>query len=456
MFTPKPKQAHTDARFIRLLKPVKRKNDTILYCLDFSKDLHEYLFSNHFYVKYGRSVRDLEDGVLNIPGVGCMLTFALITGANLIVEELDENFFRSLKFFEKVLTKFYPDLHFTGKLTVNTPVSINKKNHKCAVMFSGGVDSTHLYTKMRNLKPELYTIIGGTIPVTNKKLIHRFKANIEHFSEKEGVNRSFIETNIGQVLNEGLLTAKYGTNFPQPEPTWWGKINHGLIPLTVCAPLTFMDNVANLYMSTFSDIYPDGAHPIILDTIFWNGTRVISDIDDKKRFDKIKEICKTYTPKDPTLPKLQICNYATVYSNLLNCGSCDKCLASIVSLIVLGLDPRRHGFPIIENVYNRLEKQAVPKTYTPHEWERIQEEVHKNKCKFVNSSKHFFRWFKEFQFKPVSKERLLGQRIKCSVMRATTRLPKYVQDNIMEKYYQFKYIKKISSTEINDIPHYKN
>ncbi len=452
MFMPKPRQAHTDARFIRLLGPVKKKNDTILYCLDFSKDLQEYLFSNWFYVKYERSVRDLEDGVLNIPGVGCLFTLALITGADLIVEELDESFCRSLKFFEKVLIKFYPDLHFTGKLIVNKPVRITKKNQGCAVMFSGGADSTHLYTKMRHVKPDLYTIIGGTIPVNNKKLIRRFKANIEYFSEKEGVNRNFIETNIGQVLNEGLLTAKYGMNFPQPEPTWWGKVNHGIIPLTVCAPLTVMDSVANLYMSTFSEVYPDGAHPTILDTIFWSGTRVVPDIDEKKRFDKIKEICETYTHNDPSLPKLQICIYSPVYSSYLNCGSCDKCLGSILSLMVLGLNPRRHGFPIIENIYNRLEKQAVPKTNTPNEWVRIQEGV-QNDDRLLDSSRHFFKWFKEFQFKPVSNEKLLGQRIKCIVMRCTTRLPKYIQDLIMEKYYQFKYIKKINSPEINDIPY---
>jgi hypothetical protein len=258
------------------------------------------------------------------------------------------------------------------------------------------------------------------------------------------------------VLNEGLLTAKFGMNFPQPEPTWWGKVNHGLIPLTVCAPLTFIDNVANLYMTTFSDVYPDGAHPTILDTISWSDTQVVPDIDEKKRFDKIKEICETYTHIDPSLPKLQICIYSPVYSNLLNCGSCDKCLGTIVCLMVLGLDPRRHGFPIIEDIYNRLEKQAVPKTYTPEEWARIQEEVKKNNDGFLDSSEHFFQWFKEFQFKSVSKDKLLGQRIKCILMRGTTRLPKYVQDLIMEKYYQFKYIKKISYPEINDIPYYKD
>ncbi len=450
MLMPEPGHSHTDYRFIRLLKPVRRKNDTILYCLDFSKDLRKYLFSNYFYVKYERSVRGLEDGVLNIPGVGCLFTFALITGADLIVEELDENFCRSLKLFEKVLIKFYPDLCFTGRLIVNKPVRITKKNQGRAVMFSGGVDSTHLYTKLRYVKPELYTIIGGTIPVTNKKLIHRFKANIEYFSEKEGVNSNFIETNIGQVLNEGLLTAKYGMNFPQPEPTWWGKVNHGLIPLTVCTPLTFIDSVANLYMSTFSEVYPDGAHPIILDTIFWSGTRVVPDIDDRKRFDKIKEVCETYTYNDPSIPTFQICNYSTK-TNLYNCGACDKCLSSIVSLMVLGLDPQKHGFPIIHNIYERLKKQAIPKTNAPHQWARIQEEAKKNNSKLTDSSMQFFQWFKEFQLKSGTNKKLYGQRIKCGIMKVTTRLPRNVQDMILEKYLQIKYIKKIDSPEINDV-----
>jgi hypothetical protein len=309
-------------------------------------------------------------------------------------------------------------------------------------MFSGGVDSTHLYTKMRHFKPELYTIIGGTIPITNKRLIHEFKTNIEYFAKKEGVNGNFVETNIGQVLNEGLLTARYGKNFPQPDPTWWGKINHGLIPLSVCAPLTFLRKVSSVYMTTLSSPYPDGAHPKILKTIFWSGTQVIPDIDDSKRFDKIKKVCNTYTKNDPPLLKFQICNYSPVYSNLLNCGSCDKCLSSIVSLIVLGLDPRRHGFPIIKNIYKQLRKQAVPKTNTPHEWIAIQDEVKKNNYSLPQPSRDFFQWFKEFQFKEDIEKTLYGQRIKCMIMTITTSLPRSIQNIIREKYYQTKYLNK--------------
>ena len=439
-----------EACYLRLLKPVKKGNHGLVYYLDFSKNLREYLFSNNFYVKYGKDISKLEEGILNIPGISCLYTFALITGAELFVEELDENYLRSLKNFEKVLDITFPDLRFTGKLTVEKPVRINKKNHGYGVMLSGGVDSTHLYTKMRHVKPELYTIIGGTIPVTNRKLIHRLKKNIEYFTMKEGVNGNFIETNIGRVLNEGLLTARYGRNFPQPDPTWWGKVNHGFVQLSICAPLTFMDEVAYIYMATSSSLYPDGAHPLILNTIFWSGTRVIPDIDDRKRFDKVKEVCETYTPNDPRIPKFQICNYSTM-TNLYNCGACDKCLSSIVSLMVLGLDPRRHGFPIIHNIYERLKKQAIPKTNAPHQWARIQEEAKKNNYKLTDSSTKFFQWFKEFQLKSGTDKKLYGQRIKCRIMTVTTRLPRNMQDMILEKYYQIKYLKKIDSLEINDV-----
>jgi hypothetical protein len=438
-------------RFIRLFKPVKKKKDTLLYYLDYSKNLQEYLFSNHFYVKYEKNVNLLENGVLNIPGISCLFTFALITGTDLFVEELDELYYYSLKEFEKILIKIFPDLSFTGRLIVNKLVQINQKNQNSAVMFSGGVDSTHLYTKMRRIKPELYTIIGGTIPVTNKNLIHKFKANIEYFSERERVNVNFIETNIGKVLNEGLLTARYGANFPQPDPTWWGKVNHGIVQLSVCAPLTFMDEVNSIYMATSSALYPDGAHPVILKNIFWNGTQVFPDIDNNKRFDKIKKVYESYSRHDPSLPKFQVCNYSPANSNLLNCGSCDKCLSTIVSLMVLGLDPRRNGFPIIKNIYKRLQKHVVPKTNAPHQWGRIQDEAKKTNYKLLYSSKDFFQWFKEFQFKTGTNKKLYGQRVKCRIMKVTTRLPKHIQDIIMEKYYQVKYLKKISSSDIDDL-----
>jgi hypothetical protein len=401
-------------------------------------------------VRYEKKISKLEEGILNIPGISCLYTFALITGAELFVEELDEYYIRSLKDFEKVLVKIFPDLKFTGRLIVENPVRINKKNIGYGVMLSGGVDSTHLYTKMRHLKPELYTIIGGTIPVTNRNLINRLKKNIEYFTETEGVNRNFIETNIGRVLNEGLLTARYGRNFPQPDPTWWGKVNHGFVQLSICAPLTFMDEVASIYMATSSSLYPDGAHPKILDTLYWGGTRVVPDIDDRKRFDKVKEVCETYTRNNHGIPKFQICNYSTK-TDLYNCGACDKCLSSIVSLMVLGLDPRKHGFPIIHNIYERLKKQAIPKTNAPHQWARIQEEAKKNNYKLTDSSMQFFQWFKEFQLKSGTNKKLYGQRVKCRIMKVTTRLPINIQDMILEKYLQIKYLKKIDSPEMNDV-----
>lgn len=440
-----------EGRFIRLLKPVKTKY-SLKYYLDYSKNLQEYLSSNYFYVKYEWNISKLKNGILNIPGIGCLFSLALITGAELFVDELDEQYQHSLKSFEQFLKKHFPELLFTGKLVVDKPVKTEQQNRTRAVMFSGGVDSTHLYTKMRHIKPELYTIIGGTISAANKGLIREFKSNIQYFAEKEGVKGNFVETNIGQVINEGLLTARYGRSFIKPEPTWWGKINQGLIPLSICAPLTFLGKVSSVHMTTSNYSYPDGAHPKILKTIFWSGTRVIPDIDDSRRFDKIKKVCDTYTEKDTRLPKFQICTYSPVYSNLLNCGSCDKCLSTIVSLIVLGLDPRRHGFPIIEGLYKHLREQAVPKTDTPHHWARIQEEVKEKNYPLPDSDKDFFKWFKEFQFKEDAEKTLHGQRIKCRLMTVTTRLPRSIQDLIMEKYYKTRYMKNISSPAVKDIP----
>ena len=371
-----------------------------------------------------------------------MFTLALITGADLLVEELDIDYFNSLKRFKQVLDKFFPDLNFNGKLIVKRLIKNDVKNNGNALMFSGGMDSTHLYIKLRNVKPDLFTIIGGTIPVTNKKLIMKFRRNIIAFAEHERVNLNLIETNILQVLNEGLLTARYGQNFPQTSATWWGKVNHGIVQLSVCAPITVIHNVGSIHISASIRPYPDGTHARVVDKIYWGGTKVVPDVDGTKRFDKIKAIYEPNLNVD-SLPQLQTCIISPAATTQLNCGSCKKCLGPIVSLMALGHDPRKYGYPIINRLDEHLKRNILPRSDVPEEWVRIQEGIEENHDIILNEYKPFLQWFKELKFNPPPKQKPdYGQRIKCGVLNLTTRLPKKIQEKILKTYYKTMFIKK--------------
>ncbi len=421
------------------------KGESLRFYLGFSNDIRKYLFSNNFYVKYGKNIDNIQNSILNIPGVGSLYTLALITGANLLVKELDRDYFYSLKRFKKILEKFFPDLCFYGKLTVKKLVRNTEKRSRKALMFSGGLDSMHLYTKMRHIKPDLFTIIGGTIPVTNKDLIKRFKINFESLAEKERVDINFIEINLGQVLNEGLLTAKYGRNFPQTDATWWGKVNHGIVQLSACAPLTIRENIGKIYVAASNRPYPDGTHSSLVDKIFWSGTRAAPDIDGNKRFEKVKAILETFS-MDTSILKFQTCLYSPVNTNLLNCGSCSKCLSLIVSLMILGYDPRRHGLPIIKNIKKHLEKNTLPNLTTADGWIRIQEGIKEESEKIPSEFRDLIYWLKDYELNLSLKMNPdYGQRVKCGAMKLSTRLPRSIQDTIMKIYYRFRYVKEIES-----------
>ncbi len=421
------------------------KSKSLRFYLDFSSDLRKYLFADNFYLRYGKNINNVQNSVLNVPGVGSLFTMASITGANLIVDELDMDYFKSLKRFEKVINKFFPDLCFKGKLTVKKLVKNNAKNKGNAMMFSGGVDSMHLYTKIRHLKTDLYTIIGGTVPVTNKELIRKFKRNNEYFAEKEGVNVNFIETNILQVLNEGLLTAKYGRNFPQTDATWWGKLNHGIVQISSCAPLTDRDNIGLIHVAASNRPYPDGTHARLVDKIYWGGTRAVPDIDESKRFEKIKFISEKHSKN--VSYKFQTCHISPVTTSMLNCGSCFKCLSVIVSLMVLGKDPRKQGYPIIKNLDKHMNKNVLTRSDSPEDWIRIQEGIEETQEKNHSEYKDLLKWYKNYRFNTSRKPKPdYGQRVKCGTMKLTTRLPMRLQEELLKMYYRYKYMKKIEST----------
>jgi hypothetical protein len=427
--------------YIRL-KTATRKRALHFY-LGFSSDLREYLYSNSFYVKYGKNVNQLPLSILNIAGASALYTFALITGATLFVEELDRAYLMSLKRFRNVLDKFFPGLCFHGKIVVDKIVHNNFSNHGNALMFSGGVDSTHLYTKIRHLKPDLYTIIGGTIPVTQGNVIKEFTGNIRYFAEKEGVKVNFVETNIGRVLNEGLLTARYGGRFPQPDSTWWGKVSHGIVQLSICAPVTARDKIGLIHIAASHQPSPDGTHARMVDKVFWEGTKVYPDISDYTKFEKMQAICDTFS-RDPSVIAIQTCNYAPVNSGQLNCGSCSKCVNPILSLMALGHDPRNHGFPIIKDLDKQIEKKLLPRSLSPEEWIRIQQGVDENNEKILDMFKDFLQKYKRIKFVKRSHVKPdYGQRVKCGAMKVTSRLPRNVRETILKRYYEFKYFKEI-------------
>jgi hypothetical protein len=412
--------------------------DRILrYSYDFSDDLRKYFRSRNFYVEYDEPINHVEEAILFIPCVGSLAALSWITGSGLFVHRLDRTFLESLNRVRRVLKKFYPHINFGGEVQVNELVSNEFKNEKLGLLFSGGLDSTTLYIRLKHLQPELFTIFGGTIPVQNKPMIRKLKRNVEKFLKKDGTVINYIKTNIREALNESLLTGSYGRFFNSRERTWWEAVNHGIVQLALCAPLT-VKNIKHLSLDSAEHEHPHGSHKLLTDQIGWGDVKITTEGYEYSKHEKVKFILKDYIEKTKFYPKLQVCIYSPVFTDQLNCGRCGKCSRNILSLIIEEIDPEKCGFPLSRTYFENFRKNIDSWSNREWSWEDLQEYV--NTKERDPSVSQFLEWFKNLDFSSIKNESNLKWSVRSLILSIVSRLPREIRKTVVENFYEYKYL----------------
>ncbi len=396
--------------YIRIQDTRVIKDKILVYTLSFSRNLRRIILSEKFYVKYDRPVSNVEKSILNIPGVGSLATVVWATGSELIVNSLDKNYVHSiLSKFRKFNNIQFNNVFTSGKITVGELKDNKFNNQRQGLLFSGGVDSTSLYILTRREKPELITIIGGVIPVNNRKFITNFKKHYTEFASRENVAISFIETNVRDVINEGFLTGKYGkyTGYMH----WW-RLVHSFIQFSLCAPITKTNMIGSiLYANSMIDFYnsdyrnmvnsiylPNGGNNLSV----WSDVDVIyknSDISRQKEINAIKKKIK-----DHGNVKLQVCNFSPKYDQI-NCGICDKCIYTMTGLLLEDLDPSKLGFPIEKNFSDYVMKHVSKGKIDLAYWRNIQKNIPRKKKMHNSESVKLFNWLKKQKLKNREKKK---------------------------------------------------
>ena len=119
---------------------------------------------------------------------------------------------------------------------------------------------------------------------------------------------------------------------------WWGSVSHGLTLLGLVAPLTALKKIKTVIIAathTKDFKEPWGSHPLIDNNIRWADVRVIHDGYELSRQKKIRYYIIRYPHY---LPYLRVCYFSR---NNYNCGYCEKCLRTIIALILEGINPTR-------------------------------------------------------------------------------------------------------------------
>lgn len=393
------------------IKDIKTSNNKLKAKLDFSKNISKYFLAEQFFAEYDKNIECIDASVLIIPPLSVIIPLSWATGADIYVEKLDKSFLDSIHKIEYTFHSWFPQFSFTGNIHVESVVEnaiYNRSDDKgYALLFSGGLDSLTSYMRYKDKYPTLISIHGADIPTYEYKFWNVVKDRLLNFAYKENAKIQFIKTNAKEILDDVRLQDDYNVK------SWWGSVSHGLILLGSCSPITNTDDIGTLIIASSpsaSVCTPDyvlerwGSHPFTDNYIKWSNIKIVHDgFDINKNCYELTRQEKIKFLKNSTncMSYLRVC---WSQHDEYNCGYCEKCLRTIVGLILEDIDPEICNFNIKNNILELVRIYIYKRLFTLRgsEWQDIQTHIPNTMSETETNKKYnsekFFEWFKKFDF----------------------------------------------------------
>lgn len=308
---------------------------------------------NDFFVEYEDEDVDLTklDGSLVLMPFLCnVVTIVWISGKKYFVDSMDEDLYHSFARIKKVFQKLYPKTSWDGdiiprKIVKNTDQRAMKDPHReIALLYSAGLDSTSSSFYHSDKKQLLITACGQwDIPLEEPDLWEKRKRRMVHFARKYGHTNSFLKSNYVSFLNWEVLG-----NLSPEIYVWREDANEGIGMAGIAAPILLAKGYTELLIAssfTWNYPYPYAANPLVDNNIhFAEIFSVKHDQFSFSRIDKIVTMIRIIKEKKMDIPFMKVCAGQQNY----NCckAGCNKCLQTIMALLILGQDPFPWGFDI--------------------------------------------------------------------------------------------------------------
>ncbi|MEM1510509.1 MAG: hypothetical protein QW096_11655 [Thermofilaceae archaeon] len=323
----------------------KLDSNEILYTLNLSRDLQKYFRKLRFSLSYNVEISKTHS-LLLIPAISIVFPLAIIKRKQIICKELDHAFYLSLKRLAGIFHKMYPsipeELEIRPKRTVHTKIN----GDRVGLFYSGGLDSSHLLIYHRNEKPYLFTIWGTDIPLWNHYIWHEtqylaikakniFKCGGNIFIRFEN------PLNL-DLLSEDFQRELYGA-------AWWEGLQVGVTLPTLIAPVAECLKLSKVYIaggipSRIPISWSDRKE--VYEEVRFADVTVISDESSFTRMDKARKIAEFLSSTNFKLELRSCTKIRGRKYKALNCSHCEKCIRTILELILAGIDPNYVGFDV--------------------------------------------------------------------------------------------------------------
>jgi len=351
------------------LHQITKKNKMIVTKIDVfeNKIIYEYkiegIWSESFNgqcleITYSQNVSDTPYSIAVIPLLGSILPLSWLYDAEIYVDEIDKNFLNCIKDLKQNYSELYPSLYFGG--SISTSKIVQNKNcrgsNKHLLLFSGGVDATCSLSHLIDLKPDLFTIHGADIFFSKednegmKIKLKKIKEISSSFKLNQIVCKSGFRTITKTMYKNDPINLKVANKYGN----YWHEFMHGLALITQCAPISYLYNYRYIHIAASHNSKtppsPCASLPQFDEVIKFSNAHVFHDGFGKTRMDKIRSIIEFKEEYDVKIP-LHVC-WQQRDGN--NCCLCEKCMRTLVALLIYNQDPTQYGFEQFDNKKNEI------------------------------------------------------------------------------------------------------
>lgn len=356
---------------------------------------------NVFITEYNQDLIDLPENIAVIPFLCNILPIIWLTNSELILDEIDQDFYNSIDCFKKGYIQMYPMLSFQGtisakKIIENTP---SQQNH-CACFFSAGIDAFATLIAHLSDKPDLISLRGSDIDLNDSDGWRNFETTLAKTKRLFDFSQKKVTSNFRKIINEGLLNSLVTLS----GDGWWHGFQHGIGLIGHAAPLAYLNGYKKVYIASSYTIREKGvitcaSDPSIDNYVKFCKTEIIHDQYEFSRQEKVEHICNYISQTNIEIP-LHVCWES---KGGKNCCHCEKCYRTIAEIIAEKGDPTKFNFLFDSNIFSTMKKDIHKKIYmAPHIivlWKDIQQRL-KQQHNFKYCSQ--LSWIKQFNFDKVN------------------------------------------------------
>ena len=377
------------------LKQIKKKEGGVCYNFDCSESLNKYFTEIDFCITYPESIEIVPDGVLAIPFVTNTLQIAWLADCELIIPELDRDFYESIPKFLEGFKKMYPEATFAGKLTVGKITDCKPQSSgESATLFSGGLDATTTLLRHIDENPHLISIWGSDVDYDNETGWHVVEGRLRETAEQYKLPLVVIRSRFRQFDNVVSLTADFQEVL---QTSWWYGVKHGIGLIGHVAPYAWLHGLNMVYIAS-SNCPEDGvvrcaSDPTIDSNVEFCGSKVFHDAFELNRQKKTNYIAQYHRRHPEQKIYLHVCWKSESGSN---CCSCEKCYRTMVGLWICGEEPADFGFHYEKKIFERiyqliaLREEHIPAyswTYMKNDliekWDELKEKPYRKYLKWM-------------------------------------------------------------------------